>query len=303
MYVQLNAQLAEAKEQLARLAQLKASLAPAREHLTEEAHRVQGIENRLAEVENQIQSLESFSLQSVMDSLMCRKEGKRNHLREELARLSPKVEAGERTLLELDSAVKEIEAEIASLSNTEETYKTICDQKSEQILADGGEPAKQLEESATQLTVATNKRQSLHKCFQVAKNLVDRLRTMGSAWGRANTKKMRYGPLGVIGYVAVNAIQRQSAGPAVRRAREGLQEFAHSIEALNIVSGCARDEELVRLGTVLAHSNADLDGGGTLSPLIDVIHQAIGLVQNKLEELEPTVASLETQRLELIENA
>ncbi|MEK7730459.1 MAG: hypothetical protein AAB363_01240, partial [Planctomycetota bacterium] len=86
-------------------------------------------------------------------------------------------------------------------------------------------------------------------------------------------------------------------------AREGLQEFARSIEALNVVSGCERDEELVRLGTVLAHSNADLGGGGTLSPLIDVIHQALGLVQTKLDEVEPTVASLEAQRVEIVENA
>ena len=303
VYAQLNAQLAEAKEQLDRLGKLKASLAPAREQFTDEAHRVQRIEDCLAAVEGQIQSLESFTLQSVIDSLLWRKEGKLKHLREELDRMSPEMETGDQTLLELDTGVKEIEAEIASLNNAEEAYKALCDQKCEQILADGGEAAKQLEESAAQLNVAKNKRQSLRKCLQVAKNLVDRLRTMGSALGRANTKKMRYGPLGVIGYVAVNAIQRQGAGPAVRRAREGLQEFARSIEALNVVSGCERDGELVRLATVLAHSNADLDGGVMLSPLIDVIHQALGLVQSKLDEVEPTVASLEAQQIELIENA
>jgi len=303
MYEQLNAQLAEAKEQLARLAQLKASLAPARERLTEEAHRVQGIEHYLAEVERGIQSLESFTLQNVIDSLMWRKEGKLNHLREELARLSPAVEIGDRTLVELDATVKKIEAEVAELSIAGETYRVMCDRKSEQLTADGGEAAVQLEDLSERFKAAKNERRSLRKSLQLAKNLTDRLRAMGSALGQAKTKKMRYGPLGVIGYVAVNAIQRQSAEPVVRRAREGLQEFASSIEALNVVSNCERDGELVRLATVLAHSNADLDGGGTLSPLIDVIHQALGLVQSKLDEVEPTVASLEAQRIEIIENA
>jgi hypothetical protein len=202
----------------------------------------------------------------------------------------------------METAVKEIEAEIASLSNVEETYKALCDQKGEQILADGGEPATQLHENAAQLNAAKNERHSLRKSIQIAKSMTDRLRAMGSALGRSKTKKLRYGPLGVIGYVAANAIHRQSAGPAVRRAREGLQEFARSIEAMNVVSGCERDEELVRLATVLAYSNADLDGV-TLSPLIDVIHQALGLVQTKLDEVEQTVTSLEAQRIELIENA
>lgn len=302
MYAQLNAQLAKAKEQSDRLGKLKASLAPSRERLSAEAHRVQGIERCLAEVEDQIQSLESFTLQSIIDSLLWRKEGKLNHLREELAKLEPEYRAGENALLELDAAVKEIEAKIASLGNAEETYKTLCDQKCEQILAEGGEAATQLQEIASQLNAAKNERQSLRKSIQIAKSMTDRLRAMGSALGRAKAKKMRYGPLGVIGYVAVHAIQRQSAGPAVQRAREGLQEFARSLEALSVVSGCERDEELMRLATILAHSNADLNGV-MLSPLIDVIHQALGLVQSKLDEVEPMVTSLEARRIELIENA
>jgi chromosome segregation ATPase len=302
MYAQLNAQLADTKEKLDRLKRLKASLIPAQERLTAEAHHVQGIENCLAEVEDQIQSLESFSLQSVMDSIMWRKEGKLNHLREELARLSPEVETGERTLLELDSAVKEIEAEIASLGNAEETYKTICDQKCVQILANGGEPAAQLQDLSSQLNAAKHERQSLRKSMQIAKNLIERLRSMTKAVGRAKGK-MIHGGIGAIASAAVNTVHLKGADGSIRRAREGLQEFARSIEALNVVSGCERDEELVRLGTVLAHSNADLGGGGTLSPLIDVIHQALGLVQTKLDEVEPTVASLEAQRVEIVENA
>ena len=309
MYAQLNAQLAEAKEQLDRLGKLKASLAPAREQFTDEAHRVQRIEDCLAAVEGQIQSLGSFTLQSVIDSLLWRKEGKLKHLREELDRMSPEMETGDQTLLELDTGVKEIEAEIASLNNAEEAYKALCDQKCEQILADGGEAAKQLEESAAQLNVAKNKRQSLRKCLQVAKNLVDRLRTMGSAWGRANTKKMRYGPLGVIGYVAVNAIQRQSAGPAVQRVCDGVEELCRCMAALPARKECERDVELARLAASIDAFRGELSGSklerdsGFISLIMEQIHLATCLLEAMLDEVEPTVTSLEARRTELIENA
>ena len=309
MYAQLNAQLAEAKEQLDRLGKLKASLAPAREQFTDEAHRVQRIEDCLAAVEGQIQSLESFTLQSVIDSLLWRKEGKLKHLREELDRMSPEMETGDQTLLELDVGVKEIEAEIASLNNAEEAYKALCDQKCEQILADGGEAAKQLEESAAQLNVAKNKRQSLRKCLQVAKNLIDRLRTMGSALGRANTKKMRYGPLGLIGYVAVNAIQRQSAGPAVQRVCDGVEELCRCIAALPLRKECARDVELARLAALIDACRGELSGSklerdsGFIPLIMEQIHLATCLLEAILDEVEPIVTSLEVRRLQLIETA
>lgn len=300
MDAQLNAQLVEAKEQLDRLGNLKASLAPSRERLNVEAHRVQGIENCLAEVEEQIRSLESFSLQGVIDSLLWRKEGKLNHLREELAKLEPECRSGESALLELDTGVREIETEITSLGRAEETYKALCDQKHDQILADGGEAATRLQEIASQLGVAKNERQLLRKSIHIAKSLNERLLSMSKASGRAASKMIHGGGIGALASAAINTVHHKAAGGSLDRAREGLQEFSRSIEALGMVSGCERDGELVRLAAVLANSHADLHGSTTLSPLIDVIHQALGLVQTKLDEVEPTVASLEAQRVELI---
>ena len=303
MDTQINAQLVEAKEQLDRLAILKASLAPSREQLTAEAHRVQGIEICLAEVEEQIQSLKSFTLQSVIDSLLWRKEGKLNHLREELGRLEPEYQAGESALLELDAGVRELETEITSLGRVEETYKALCDQKCEQILTDGGEPAAQLQEIDSQLGVAKNERQALRKAVHIAKSLNGRLLSMSKATGRATSKMIHGGGIGAIASATINTVHEKGAEGSVRRAQEGLQELGRSIEALHVAPGCERDEELVRLAAVLANSNTDLHGNTTLSPLIDVIHQALGLVQSKLDEVEPTVATLEAQRIELIENA
>ena len=302
MYEQLNSQLNDAKEQLARHVQLKASLAPARERLTAEAHRVQRIENCLAEVERRIQSLESFTLQSLISSVTWKKEGELDHLRSERARLSPQIESGERSLLELEAAVREIESEMTSLNHAEEFYKSICNQKHEQILADNGEPAAPLHEIAAQLSTAKHERQLLRRSTSIAKSLIDRLRSMTKASGRAKKKMIHGGGIGALASAAINTAHQKAAGGAVDRAREGLREFVRSIETLGIVSTSERDAELVRLGTVLAHSIADV-GGGTRSPLIDVIHQAIGLIQTKLEETESVVASLEAQRIELVENA
>ena len=303
MYAQLNAQIADAKERLERLRRLKASLAPARERLTAEAHRVQGIEIGLSEVEGRIHSLESFTLQNMIASLMWRKEGELNHLREELAKLEPEYRAGENALLDQDAAIKEIEAEIASLGNAEESYKALCDHKYERILADGGELATQLQECASRLGAAKNDRQSLRKSTHIAKSLNERLLSMSKAAGRASSKLIHHGGIGAIASAAINTVHQKGAEGSVRRAREGLQEFARSIEVLNVVSGCARDEELVRLATVLANSNDDLTGGKMFSPLIDVIHQALGLVQTKLDEVEQSVEALESQRIGIVENA
>jgi len=299
---ELNAQLVEAKGQLDRLGELKAALAPSRERLTAEAHRVQRIETCLAEVEGQIQSLESFTLQSVIDSLLWRKEGKLNHLREELAKLEPEYQAGKNALLELDASVRAIEAEITSLGRAEETYKALCDQKHDQILGNGGEAATKLQEIASQLCVAKNERQALRKSIHIAKNLLERLLSMSKAAGRATSKMIHHGGIGALATAAINTVHQKGADGSVRRAREGLQEFARSLESLNVAPGCERDGELVRLAAVLANSNTDLNGSTTLSPLIDAIHQALGLVETKLDEVEPTVTSLEAQRIELIED-
>ncbi len=303
MYEELNAQLAEARERLDRLSQLRASLAPAREQLATEAHRVRQIENCLDEVEEKIKTLESFSFQSLLDSLLWKKEGKLNYLREELARLEPACETGERTLLELDAAVKEMEAEIAALSDAEKTYKDLCDQKCEQILSDHSESAVELEGISAQLNGLKSERQALRKCLQLGKNLIERILSRNKALGRVENKMMHGGPLGVLGAVAVNAVHRKTAAPVINRAREGLGEFAHCLETLPMAADSERDRELVRMASVLAQSGADLNGNETQSVLIDLIHQAQGLVQSKLDEVEPIVASLEVDRTAIIERA
>lgn len=304
MYEQFNTQLAEVKQRMHRLAQLKGSLIPARERLTDQAHIVRGIEDCLADVENQIQSLESFSLRGLMSSLTWKKEAKLDHLREEQFELMPQVEIGEQMLLELEAAVKEIEAEIASLGNVEETYKSICDQKHEQILAEDGEPAAQLREIASQLNAVKNERQAVRKSMQIAKGLMERLRSMSKASGRAKKKMLKHGGLGAIGSVFVDVVHRQGTDGAVRRSRDGLQELTRSIGNLYLASGSERDAELARVGAVLSHSNTDLSGvSAAVSPILDLICRARGLLQSKLDEAEATVTSLEAQRIELVLNA
>ena len=286
-----------------RLGRLRASLAPAREHLAAEAHRVQRIENNLADVEARIQELQSFTLQNILDSLMWKKEGKLNALREELSKLEPDCEAGERELLELDASVRRIESEVTVLSNAEEVYKNLCDRKNDQILAAGGESAERLQDVTSRLNAAKSERQTLRKCLHVGRNLIERLQSMSKALGRAKNKMMHGGPLGALGNLAVKAVHKQTADPVVRRAREGLGEFARSLESLKHDPTCERDGELVRLGAVLGQSQGDLDKENGIPSLMEVIHQAIGLLGTKLDEVEPTVASLEARRIELIEMA
>jgi chromosome segregation ATPase len=307
VFEELNAELAETKDRLNRLGELKASLAPARERLTEEAHRVQRMEDCLAEVEGQIQAMQSFTLQSLIDSLLWRKEGKLNHLREELARLQPEFEVGEQTLRALDTEVKAIETEAAGLSDAEGRFKALCERKREQILAEGSEAAKALEQLASHLGAAKNERQALRKAAQLAKSLVERVRTMSKAQHRAQNKKMYGGGGGILGS-AVNAlnntIQQEGADVHVRRLREGLEEISCSILGLAAQDGCERDAELARVATLIAQAGATLNSfGGATAPLLDLICQAQGLLQTKVDEVEPTITSLEARRIELIENA
>ncbi len=304
MYEQLNAQLAEARVRIDRLAKLKASLIPARERLINQAHIVKGIEDCLADVEDQIRSLESFTLKGLMSSLTWKKEAKLDHLREKMLELMPQVETGEQMLLEMETAVKEIVAEIASLGNSEETYKTLRNQKCEQILAESGEPAAYLHEIASQMNAAKNERQSLRKSLQIANSLIGRLRSMSKASGRAKKKMLKHGGLGAIVGVAANTVHRHAAEGVVHRAGDGLSELARSIENLKLLHGSERDAELARLGVMIGHSHADLSGvSTTASSILDLICLATGLLQTKLDEVESTVASLEAQRIELIENA
>jgi hypothetical protein len=304
VYEELDVQIAQAKAHMSRLEQLRASLAPARERLTAETHRVQGIENCMAEVELDIQSLESFTLQSLLDSLLWRKEGKLSHLREQLAELTPQYQSGESAVLELDAAVRQIEGEINGLGRAEEMYKNLCDEKHDRIMTAGGVTAEELEETSAQINAGKNERQALRKCLHVAKSLVERLQSKSRALGRAKGKRMHHGAVGALAAVAVNAVHRKAADPVVRRAREGLAEFARCIANLTVTPESERDGELVRIGAVLGQSTGELNvESSAASGLLDLIHQAIGLVQSKLDEVEPSLAALEARRLQLIETA
>jgi len=304
VYEQINTQLAEAREKIRRLANLKASLIPARERLTDQAHVVKGIEECLESVEDEIQSLESRTLKGLINSLLSKKEARLDQLREEAGDLAPQVEIGEQMLLDMEAGVKEIEAEMASLSNAEESYKELCEKKGEQILSECGQAAIQLQEIAEMLKAAKNERQSLRKSLQIAKSLMDRVRSMSKAVGRTRSKALQSVGLGAIGNAVATVVHRQGPEGAVRRAEDGVSQLAGCIESLNLQHGCERDAELGRVAVLLSHSNGDLSAANTASsPIRDLISKAMDLLQSKLDEAETEVMSLETRRIKLIENA
>ncbi len=311
MLEDLNTRLEGAKQRLDQWRRLKTSLPQAQERLSEEAYRLRRVDNYLHEVKQQVDALESLTLESLVDGLLGRKERKLGERRDELTELQRQYDEGEETLIALEHEVCEIKEEVARLGGSETAYKSLCDEKRELILAAGDERADHLMELAAELDAVKAERHAVRTAIQIGKNLLERLHTMTNSLGRARNRLLYGGPLGLVGYVAFNAVTRHGTDTQVGRARDGLAEFNRCIDQLNH-GNSETDREIVRLGTALMDFHRELSGNrkGKLTcdmsvtlPILEHVQNTVSHLRGKLEHLDPQIAALDERQRLFVENA
>ncbi|MFQ5590879.1 MAG: hypothetical protein ACE5HE_06940 [Phycisphaerae bacterium] len=305
----LDARIEEAKQQLAERQLLQARLPSMQENLMNEAQRVRMLEYRLEQLSNDIKKLEAVTLASVMESVLGRREGRLAQKREEEAELQRAYDECVDVIATLDGEVKEIEEQLKRCGDVEGTYRSLCDQKQQLILAEDTSAAERLSAVAEELSRAKIEHHKLRTAIQTGEHLRERLHSMTRAAGRARNKRISHFGPGLIAAVATNAITRQTARGAVNRADEGLARFGRCLSELDLSGGSPIDSELLRLGPMICVSAGELSLGsamrdrGAAGPFLDSVQEAIGYLKEKLKETQQQIRELEDEQRSLIENA
>lgn len=312
MYEQLNTQIEQASQRLAHWQELKGSLPQAQERLSQEAYRLRLVENELDGTRQDIEALETLTLESLIDAIMGRKERKLSDRRHEFSELQAKLDEGERTLLDLERRVRDIEEQVNALSDADEAYESLCKEKEQCILAADGDVAIQLRAIDAELDASNAKRRALESSVQVAKNLLERLHNMNNAVGRTRSKLLLGGSTGLVGMMAMSAVSRRGISGSVQRVAEGLGELSARIGELDLDRDCETDLEILRLASVTEGYRVEFSGNrngkgyrsaGAILPVMEEVQNVLGHLRGKLEQIIPEIAAAEQEHRTLIRNA
>ena len=312
MIEEINARIEEGRRLLERRRQLNQALLQARECLGQERYKHSQVEAALEQAQTEIDALESLTLQSLLDSVLGRKERRLTEFRDEASDLEQQYEQAEETISSVSQAIASLEDELAKLEDADRVLQTLLDQKQELMLERHDEPAQHLSRLAAELGETEAQRHRLEGTIQTGEHLLERLHTLTNTSGRTRIKMFRPRAIGLVGTIAVNAIVRKGSDSAVGRVREGLKQFGREIRQLSLRDDSELDREILRLAGVVEALPADLKSkwAGLVGcdpsasrPILDHVHAALGHLKHKQDQYTSAIASLDQQRQALIESA
>ncbi len=309
----LDTCLAEAQQRVEQELQVRGQLTKARELLAGEGASLQRLENRVAEIEESIQSLESLSLGSLWASIAGNKAQQLDRQREELAAAEQRCEACAEKVVALDCEIQALEADLQDLIGAQEAYVSLCKEK-EALLVDGDDPsAEQLRNVIAEQEGVAETQRCLKGAVRTGKHLLERLHSLTSALGRARTKMTGAGnPAGMIGKMVTNAVGRKGAAAAISRARDGMKQFTDEVVGLDFGDDNQSAFDLPGLAASLAGYVEELTGGcainqdcdmSALRPMVNDVQELVSQIENRLDALDAEVKAIESERRELIAQA
>ncbi len=301
----LDAQLTEARQQLADREQIRQSLAATRERLGKKNYDLTVLEACLASIDADVKAFESITLSSLWDSMLGRRDSKLNEKREEAVSLHQEFEQCAADVSTMAQQVKEMEEQLSTLAEIDRTFQSLCEQKQQRIFDRGDEQSGSLRALVDDLNAFKAERQRVEKALQIGKHVQERLRSMSSAVDRARHKGVGPGGVGALVATAVTVAMQRPAGGSVDRAVQGLEEFSHAVAELSHADN-HRDTELIRLSTAVRECAATLAGQGVTGlvmdygatgPGVEVVQNALGHLADKSDELKKHIATLESERI------
>ena len=125
----IDQQLQQAKNRVAGRRQLKRELPPAQERLGSEVFQLRRLELCLEQATRRLHSLESLTLESLIDGLFGRKERKLAERREELARVQTAYDECADVVRGARAEVELLKSQVEELAGAEGAYQSICEEK------------------------------------------------------------------------------------------------------------------------------------------------------------------------------
>ncbi|MBI4718352.1 MAG: hypothetical protein HY763_11140 [Planctomycetes bacterium] len=299
----LDQQISEAQALVARRDQLRQALVEAKEQRGRSEYQLRLVEAALEQLTERLESMDGFSLGGLARALLGRREAERAKAQEDVVSVQEHRERAVAALQETEQHIQDMETELTELRDIDATLKALCDRKQQQLLASHGGAAGELRRVIEDVNSVKGDLARVEKAVQIGEHLVERLNSMHSSLLRARGRHLH--GHGALASLVVNTVMDRSAGGAVGRVRDGLQQLEKALGDLPIDRASNLDGELVRMSVGVAELKAKFAAAGpstlamddsVLGPTVDVVHQVLALLTEKRDRLRTHVKELETAR-------
>ncbi len=309
---EMNARIAEVKDQLLHWQQAKAELPRAREKLTEETHRLHRLEACIEELEQQIHALETFSFTSLVESLTGGKQRKLDERRAELAEFEPQLQEALTAFQEVEKQVAELEAAVTEGAGAEAAFRAACQEKERAILSRGDEQSQKLAAVVQEFEAVSTVLRAAQKAQEIGRQLGKNLESLDRAVRNAkHNKRLAGNNIGAIGRVMNQAVAGMAPKSATQPVVDGLRRFVRELGELPL-SDHHDDVDLARIRAELEVFQTRLTAElATLMnwediqtlPVQQQLQVAMSHLKDWIADLTAQAAAVEQQRNDLIETA
>lgn len=306
----LERQISDARQTIERREAVEARLAEAREDRTSAEYRLEALTTYVEQAEAVVQDLESSSIGTLLSTLTGSRERKVAAKQMELQSLQEKQQETIDQLNVLKSEVASLETELTNIANVAETYEALCRQRQSEVLAGGGASAAKLKELTADADRLSEIERQCKSAIESGETVVERIRAMAGAVGRAKNKMIMPSALGALGQVTLGAIAAKGADPAVKRVSEGLEQFHEKLQAIDCSANTDLDMEITRVTTDVEQSCVEISGtsaarlawgGGMEAVIQELVFNVLGLVKGKLDRVEQALKENRKQQQRLLE--
>lgn len=309
MQVDLDIQLEQVNERITRKKELQASLPEAREIFGRENYHLMMLVAALEQAQSEIDALESLTLQSLLDSVMGRKDKKLAQWQKDVDAVQAEFEECTDRLKEIQGGIESIENELAGMGKVEDEFQRVLGLMQVQIMDDGGETGLRLRNLLGEQDQTESRLRNLTKTIDLGEIVVERLQSMTGSLGRGTSKHVGYLLGGLLIGSAISALGSTRAKGAVDWVGAALDEFGENLNRLEFDPHTERGVELSRLSALITVSSRELsqqwrrglrcDMTVTQS-FLENVSSMLGHLKSMCEEQDEQRHELEEQRRALV---
>lgn len=286
-----------------------AKLPIAREELARRQFELSRIEADIADAEERLNALQSFSLTSILESIGGQKQRKLDEVRDVLTALDGTIRAAQRSVDEIAEQVRELEQSIHDLDGAEVEFRVSCEAEVERRIAAGGTEAQRLTEIAERVAGLRTSSRAVRKAEESGRQLLRHLESLDRSVRNARgNRRMSTALAGPVGGIIKNAVASIAPHSATRYVADGLKRFCAELGELPL-GDHPDDADLIRVRAELDAFRERLttdhsgimgwDQIATLAAETDV-QKAASCLKSFLVDVEREVADLESQRLAIL---
>ncbi|MEE8169767.1 MAG: hypothetical protein V3T70_04400 [Phycisphaerae bacterium] len=302
-----DVRIAALRDKLDARKQLQERLNTARQDAMQAEYRGQALELCLEQMQAEIQSLESLSLNSIVCSIMGSRTRRREALRAEADDMDAQIQNCEQSLASLRDEIAGVEKEVGQLDACEAEYNRLCSDKQQQLEQTDSAGADQLRNLDEELQAA---RQALPEIESAMSSADEALRDLDS----------ELGAVGGMGHCNIaegarplkalmNASRRRSADDCAARIRSSVGRFERKLTDVISKFGADEDGALVPISAAVQRIASDLSGAwmhrdtvgeSSAAHVAEQLRSASMLLEKKGNEVKADIAKLEERRQRLI---